>query len=198
MKIKLCTNEHIIKSWDYATEHVNNEHFCANLTVTDKRIISMHQNGKSIARNEVPLSSVTGINIFHGRKANFGAVLLLLVGLVFALFPVTLAMYESTIQPMLLQTLGFNIGKVIYIVISCVICIAGLIMFFGAVKILRQALFCLEILTNGNESGSVMIGNESANVFGRHSKYAVQIKVSRRIAMEILDQLGAIICENRQ
>ncbi len=80
MATRLTAGESVIKSWDYGTVKERTK-TTANLTVTNKRIISTISDKKSIDREEVPLSSVKSITgAVNSPKARWYVIL---IGIIF-------------------------------------------------------------------------------------------------------------------
>ena len=69
MDIRLCNDEQVVKSWDYATEGSLLDRSVANITVTNKRVISTVQGRKRIRRAEVPVEAVKRMNVVSTKKA---------------------------------------------------------------------------------------------------------------------------------
>ncbi|MDE6356443.1 MAG: hypothetical protein K2L67_04280 [Clostridia bacterium] len=61
MEVTLGAGERLIKSWNYAKTKggLKSE---ANLTVTDKRVISSAATKRSVVRDEIPVSAITGVS----------------------------------------------------------------------------------------------------------------------------------------
>lgn len=197
MKIKLSTDEKIIKLWNYAKEQVDNKQYDATLTVTNKRIISVHQSSRCTSRSEVFLSDVQGLNCFHGRQGTSGTIVLLILGLLMALSPLTLIPFGGNV-PLLFQILGEGVNDVLFTILCCVLCGIGIIFVISTISILSHGLFCLEILTDSNQNSSLVIGNESINVFNRNANNSIKINVTKKVAGEIFEDLGALIAEYRK
>ena len=61
MDATLGSNERLIKSWNYAKTKGGLKAE-ANLTVTDRRVISSVATKRSIVRDEIPVSAITGVS----------------------------------------------------------------------------------------------------------------------------------------
>ena len=83
MNVALGTGEKVIKSWDYAkAKGILFTKGTGNLTVTDRRVISATETKKSLTRDEMPLSAITGIST--GYYSNF-SILFVLLGVLLCL-----------------------------------------------------------------------------------------------------------------
>lgn len=90
MDATLGSNERLIKSWNYAKTKGGLKAE-ANLTVTDRRVISSVATKRSIVRDEIPVSAITGVSTSY--CSNF-SLLYILMGVIFCitiiLFPIGL------------------------------------------------------------------------------------------------------------
>lgn len=85
MQIKLAENESLIKTWTYAHTKRRLERTEHSLMVTDKRIISSSENKKELTRKEIYLKDVKSMEYSYARHGLFGAILLLILGIITAI-----------------------------------------------------------------------------------------------------------------
>ncbi len=81
MGIQLAQNERLIKSWDYSKSKQRRDKSVANLSVTDKRIITSLISKNTTEVSEIPLNSVKAINCTRDKRPNIWAILEILLGI---------------------------------------------------------------------------------------------------------------------
>ncbi len=172
MELKLAQNERIIKSWDYAegghTLERNKDH--SNLTVTNLRVVSTTASNISLKRKEIPLKDVRSVEGEFKKNDSFWAKLQLFFG-----------------------------------IILCVV-IIGIPIVIKALKKLRACTFQLKFMTTINELPScdlLAIGAKAAaDAVGRRHFFAkpgsinaYRVSIDKKLAQEILDEIGAVIVD---
>ena len=85
MELKLAKDEVMVKSWDYAYQGgmFTRDKLQANLTVTNKRIVSTVENKIRLDRDQIALSEVRSISASYGACRTFWARVKLVLGIIF-------------------------------------------------------------------------------------------------------------------
>ncbi len=171
MEIKLAKEEQIVKSWDYAIDgnafSKSRKKFRHNLTATNKRIIWTSYNDVKICRREIPTSDVNFIESDFGQNRKFWAIIRLIFGI-----------------PLCLALIGIPIV-------------------LNALAVIRGSSFYLSLMTSkrsgeGIELGKISGAMNKPGLFKRFLHWAFgafKVTVSKTNALEIMNELGAIILD---
>lgn len=83
MDLKLSQGEQVVKSWDYAkTKGTFFTKGRYNLTVTNKKIVSSYETKKSVKREDINLSEISGISAEYSKS---GSPFLTFLGVLFCI-----------------------------------------------------------------------------------------------------------------
>ena len=170
----LAQNEEIIKEWQYATAHATGlDPLSTNctITVTNKRVITETRNRRQIERQEANLSSIEAVNAHYRRKSRFPSILCFILAVV--LLVVGLAVLKG------------NVGMIVGVVGFVVFVILGILL-------LGKASFYIYFYTPG-----VYPISAGANNALKFKQIAMKVKVNNKVCKEIIEEIGAIISENK-
>ncbi len=146
MDIRLCNDEQVVKSWDYATEGKLLDKAIANITVTNKRVISTVQGKKRIRRAEVPVESVKRVSVTSTAQMSLYSIVFMAIGL--------------------LLCIGFFLLKQIPLMIAgAIFVVVGIILLFY-----RKRAFRLSITITPSETVGVSAGKTTEKKVNKTQK----------------------------
>lgn len=184
MKIILSADEQIIKSWDYAAEKSGKEENHANLTVTNKRVISSVSNSQKFQYSDIALESIKKISAYRDKKPNSGwakiiiGALLVIVGIILAV----------------IKTVPLAVAILPYIIL-----VVGIfLIIFGILSLTAQSkgTFYLSFSVDGSTNDKLEIGANNSPIKNNRSQM-VNVKIDFDLVDEILSLIGAIIYDNK-
>ena len=174
----LAQNEEIIKEWQYATAHATGlDPLSTNctITVTNKRVITETRNRRQIERQEANLSSIEAVNAHYRRKSRAPAIFCFILAVLFAVV-------GFVVLPKLL---GSTAGILVGVVAAVIFVVIGILL-------LGKASFYIYFYTPG-----VYPISAGANNALKFKQIAMKVKVNNKVCQEIIDEIGAIISENK-
>lgn len=166
---KLADDEKVVKSYHCAK--VKFPRCNGYLTVTNKRVIFHGVSGGSRVEKEVTLDSVSGLDIFTGRRFNFFAIILGVLS-VFAGFKFIFDRYMPTFTGILLLALA-----------------VVLFMFFAVNKI-----YTLSIFSSKANHSPISIGLLPRTLFGNGALYTLSCTATGETDT-MVSELGALISD---
>ncbi len=181
MLLKLGKDEQILRSWDYACEKEGKDQNQANLTVTNRRVITTIRNAHKYEYSEVPIESIRRIDASRDKNSGFGLVFVIL-GAILAIGGAVWAIISKPFQPMTLLPVA----------IGAVLIIAGIIQMTNQ----NKGSFYLCFTLSGSEAGKLDIGANSLST-RKKSSQNVSVKIDFNLVDEMLTSLGAIIYNYR-
>ena len=177
----LAKDEVLIKDWNYASGKTGllfGLHTEAKIAVTNKRVIYTAENERKIARQEIPLKAAKSVYSSHETVSKLGAIMLMILGVILAVVGIVLTLQDSA-----LAILG-----IVAIVLGAVVA------WLGYTR-LNQGAFSLTITTCGIEGESMAVS--ASRMLGKRQAPVMKVKIHNDIAREIVEEIGAIIAENR-
>ena len=173
--MKLATDEHIIKTYNYASVGKLSE----TLTVTSARVILSTEGKKPdgstlLTTEEVGIKSIDKVQGFVASKRN----------ILFLIF-----------MALCLIAAGFTYIKEMHYAISIALAVVGLL-FLLFYFLSKKVSFVVELMlsaSRGNMSMSAAIGT----LRSKKVKKNVKIKVDERVAIEIIEEIGALIVDSK-
>ena len=91
MDISKAESEQVYKSWDYAkTKGLIFTKGLYNLTVTDKKVITVTKTKLNTTRTEIMKNEISGVSVSNGKGSLLPAIFLLLRGLIVTICSVIL------------------------------------------------------------------------------------------------------------
>lgn len=180
MKIILSADEQIIKSWDYAAEKNGKEENQANLTVTNKRIISSVSNSQKFQYSDVALESIRKIDAYRDKKPNSG-VFIIILGALFVIVGIVLAVTKTV-----------PIAPYIFLALGAIIIILGIV----SLTAQNKGTFYLSFSVDGSTNDKLEIGANNSPIKNNRSQ-VVNVKIDFDLVDEILSSIGAIIYDNK-
>ncbi|MBR7110444.1 MAG: hypothetical protein IKC83_01075 [Clostridia bacterium] len=170
MDIRLCNDEQVVKSWDYATEGGLFKKSVANVTVTNKRVISTVEGKKKINRAEIPVESVKRLSVTSTIQASLLSILFLVIGLVLVLGHFLL---------------NFSM---IFVIVGAIFAVIGIALLFY-----RKRAFRLSITITPSETVGVSAGRTTQKKINKIQKSTVSgSKRSTIIFIIVAVYLGAL------
>lgn len=145
MDIRLCDDERIVKSWDYATEGKLVKKSVANLTVTNNRVIATVQGKKRIKRAEMALSDVKRVDMSIGRFTSRLKWLFLVLGLIF----VGLYFVATNVLGDMLKEMELDSSSIALVGVGAVFLVVSLLLFIITVKDFKLTLTAINNMTEG-------------------------------------------------
>lgn len=189
--MKLSKNEVVIKSFDYAKTARGANISKNSLTVTNKRIVHQTRSPYSVTRQEIPVGDARYINTAFSRKRNsaylvFG-ILFLVLGLVGTLLLAFLPDVEwlpaATARPVVLPIAA---GGALFLLLI-------LLYAFATKNVLALSIggdvHKEELLS------FLSIGKLPVDKKGRKKEATIYVYVSRKKALELINELGAILLD---
>jgi uncharacterized membrane protein len=177
----LAKDEVLIKDWNYASGKTGllfGLHTEAKIAVTNKRVIYTAENERKIARQEIPLKAAKSVYSSHETVSKLGAILLMLLGVVLAIAGIVLLF-----------------AKGIFPILGVVALVLGAVVVWLGYTRLNQGAFSLTITTCGIEGESMAVS--ASRMLGKRQAPVMKVKIHNDIAREIVEEIGAIIAENR-
>ncbi len=177
----LAKDEVLIKDWNYASGKTGllfGLHTEAKIAVTNKRVIYTAENERKIARQEIPLKAAKSVYSSHETVSKLGAIMLMILGVILVVAGIVLTLQDSA-----LAILG-----IVAIVLGAVVA------WLGYTR-LNQGAFSLTITTCGIEGESMAVS--ASRMLGKRQAPVMKVKIHNDIAREIVEEIGAIIAENR-
>ena len=156
MELKQSNGEKVLKSWDYGKSRTAK----ANLTVTDKRIVSTVEHNKGIDRAEMTLEKVKTVDVFYGKpKRSVGKLIGIAVLLAFGAFYcvgsfVIIPKISDTIQAAFSGSISSAIQPVT-LTIGAVLLVLGVLLLILNPKVLVLSFAAREDNCNGLSFGRV-------------------------------------------
>lgn len=181
MQFNLGKDEKVIKSWVYASETNGKQTSQANLTVTNRRLISVVSSASEMEYSEVPIRAISRIDA--GRVSVGGNFLLLVLGILIMIGGIIGAIFAGNMR---------YIG-IVAIAVGFVLFILGL----AALKNSNSGSFYLTISVEGNISGKLEIGANNIVRKGNNRSQTIRIKIDFAKVDDMLASLGAIISDCR-
>ncbi len=190
MSIQMAAGEKIIKDFEYTKSKaggalsVQRQKITKNLIVTNKRIIhrtSVSQlGGKSISNKELPISAAKCVNVSYGLKPYY---IFLFLGFIFALLSIaSVAMFKE-------------------LNVATAICLIAAVLFFILFAVLKRCTLTCEILTDRRFAIAMGFSGQTQSLVSRlfsgksSQNLKVRIKVSREVAQEMTEELGALLTD---
>lgn len=179
MLLNIGTDEKILKSWDYASEKDSKDQSQANLTVTNRRVISIISNAHKYEYSEVPVDSIRRIDAYRDKKPNNGLAVLIF-GIILVIVGIVVACtLKITVASMYVLFPAF---------IGVILCIVGIAMLCNK----NKGTFYISFSLSGNEAGKLDIGAQNATLKKKNSQ-TVSVKIDFNLVDDMLTSLGAII-----
>ena len=109
MNVVLAKDETILKSWDYAKagNRFEKDKQQANLTLTNKRIVSTISNRVSLSIIEIPMESVKSFSGGYSQNRSFWLIVKLVFSIIFSFVLIGIPMLIKTIKQ--LKAVTFNL-----------------------------------------------------------------------------------------
>ncbi len=175
MEVKQINGEKVLKSWDYGKSRTAK----ANLTVTDKRIVSTVEHNKGIDRAEMPLEKVKTVDVFYGKPKRsvgklIGVAVLFALGILYCVGSFVIIPKMSHLQEMFTDAM-YSAIKPIAFTIGAVFLILGLLFLILNPRVLVLSFVARENNCNGLSFGKVNKKIKSANNEKTVMEYAIQI-----------------------
>lgn len=149
MELKFYNDERIVNSWDYGKDKK------ANLTVTDKRIISSVRNEKGIKRSEMPVEDVKTVNFFYGKLSSVGktvgAILLLIIGVIGFVQVSIITTHSVEVLSVLQRFAPMYLGEAIFF--------TGL----GVLLLINRKRFSISLTSRSGTSDGIAFGEKNKN-----------------------------------
>ncbi|MBQ5833731.1 MAG: hypothetical protein IIW36_02860 [Clostridia bacterium] len=188
--MKLSKNEVVIKSFDYAKSARGANISKNSLTVTNKRIVHQTRSAYSVTRQEIPVGDARYLNTAFSRKRNPAymvfAILFLALGIVGTLLLAFLPKMEwegTATRPTLLP---IAVGGALFLI---------LILLYALVTKNVLALSIGGDVHKQELLSFLSIGKLPVDKRGRKKEAAIYVYVSRKKAMELINELGAILLD---
>ena len=185
MEANLAKDETLIREYDYAVVKSKKNQVLHSVIVTDKRIIAQEQGPRSFQRNEMPIDHADYITTHfdsykHGIKL---AVLLIILGGLLAVGGFVWSQFTEAKWYLILSGLS-----VIALIGGIVVLIVSLLTKGAAAELeIRSRTPIYEMLT------------VSASGLKPQSKIdKIKIKVDKDVAEQLLNEIGAIVIENKK
>lgn len=178
----LAKDEVLIKDWNYASGKTGllfGLHTEAKIAVTNKRVIYSAENERKIARQEIPLKAAKSVYSSHETVSKLGAIMLILLGIVLAIVGIVLMVIKD--------------GDLLPL--GLVAIVLGIALALWGYNRLNQGAFSLTITTCGIEGESMAVS--ASRMLGKRQAPVMRVKIHNDIAREIVEEIGAIIAENR-
>ncbi len=183
--MKLAKDEVLLKSWDYAKSKQGSEKVTHLLEVTNKRLVMTEDSNRGLERTELPLSTVKKV---HGKTfvpSKVGAILKIILAVIILIAGFVVSGLKE------LQVIE-GLGMIVILIAA----VFAVILIIQAILLLKRGAFELTIITAGYETEGFNIGVQRLGKLKANTA-KVKMNVHKEVANEILDELGAIIIENK-
>lgn len=190
--MKLSKNEVVIKSFDYAKTARGANISKNSLTVTNKRIIHQTHSPYAMTRQEIPAEDARYINAAFARRRNPAymvlGIILLAIGIIgtllFAFLPKM--EWETGTRPIMLPIV---VGGALFLI---------LILLYS---FLTKNALALSIGGDGHKQELISflsVGKLPVDRRGRKKETTIYVYVSKKKALELIDELGAILLDLKE
>lgn len=180
MAIILSENEKIIKEWNYASSLEGNEGTEHILAITNKRVISSTTSKNYISRQEIPLSSVTGVTSSCKLQPNRSSIAPIVIGIIFLLA----FLVAAAITKIWALTAGSIIGLVVLII--------GIIMKLRSNSTATLTIIIFNKIVSPNPL-SIYVNGINTNKKNTENTQSIEIEVNPIIAEEIVNSIGGLL-----
>ena len=129
--MKLAPNEQVIGDWEYAGIKKRRKKTASSLILTNRRLIHDTASKRTIERHELTLNQVDSIDYYHRKFSNFVAILLIVLGALFAAGGIV----------------GFVLANLLPIMLVGIV--VGLVFILIGIWLLNRCDFTLVVYTKG-------------------------------------------------